>query len=68
MDRMSIVNQIEHLRYEATDPHMDGFYCWDKKKQLYEILWTAQKCLAACSTFAGEDEWLLSKEKQNESN
>ena len=65
---MSIVNRIEQLRYEATDNHMDGFYCWDKKKQLYEILWAAEKGLAACSTFVGEDEWLLSKEKQNESN
>jgi len=65
---MSILDRIEQLRYEATDRHMDGFYCWDKKKQLYEILWAAEKGLAACSTFVGEDEWLLSKEKQNESN
>jgi len=65
---MSILDRIEQLRYEATDNHMDGFYCWDKKKQLYEILWAAEKGLAACSTFVGEDEWLLSKEKQNESN
>ena len=65
---MSIVNQIEQLQYEATDRYMDGFYCWHKKKQLYEVLWAAKKGLAACSTFAGEDEWLLSKEKQNESN
>ena len=62
---MSILNQIEQLRYEATDPHMDGFYCWDKKKQLYEVLWAAEKGLAACSSFVGESEWLLTKEKQN---
>jgi len=65
---MSILDRIEQLQYEATDRYMDGFYCWDKKKQLYEILWAAKKGLAACSTFAGEDEWVLSKEKSNESN
>jgi len=65
---MNIVNQIEHLRYEATDPHMDGYYCWDKKKQLYEVLWATKKALAACSVFADENEWVLSKEKSNESN
>jgi hypothetical protein len=46
---------------------MDGFYCWDKKKQLYEILWAAEKGLAACSSFEGESEWLLTKGKYYES-
>jgi len=54
------------LRYEATDRHMDGFYCWDKKKQLYEVLWAAKKGLAACSNFEGESEWLLSRGESNE--
>jgi len=63
---MSILDRIEQLRIEATDNHMDGFYCWDKKKQLYEVLWATEKSLAACSTFAGEDEWLLSRGKSNE--
>jgi len=64
---MSILDRIEQLRYEATDRHMDGFYCWDKKKQLYEVLWAAEKGLAACSSFEGESEWLLTKGKYYES-
>ena len=64
---MSILDRIEQLRIEATDNHMDGFYCWDKKKQLYEVLWAAEKSLAACSNFEGESEWLLTKGKSLES-
>ena len=64
---MSILDRIEQLRIEATDNHMDGFYCWDKKKQLYEVLWAAKKGLAACSSFEGENEWLLTKGKSLES-
>jgi hypothetical protein len=45
------------------DHHMDGFYCWDKKQQLYEILWYVEKALKDAPNFVVENEWLKEKGK-----
>jgi hypothetical protein len=52
------LDQIEDLKWYITDPRMDGFSCWGKKKQLYQIMWEAQKALAASPNFVGEEEWV----------
>jgi hypothetical protein len=37
---------------------MDGFYQFSYKQKLYEVLWEAERQLARCSTFVGEEEWV----------
>jgi hypothetical protein len=49
---------IQKLGVSATDPYMDGYVQFDKKKDLYKILWAVEKQLSRCSNFYGEDEWL----------
>jgi hypothetical protein len=49
---------IQKLGVAATDPHMDGYNQFGKKKELYKILWAVEKQLSRCSNFYGEDEWL----------
>lgn len=50
--------EIEKIGYAARDPRMDGWNCWVKKQQLYQILWATQHQLAKTPKFAGEEEWL----------
>jgi hypothetical protein len=49
---------IQKLGYNATDPHMDGYYQWGQKQKLYQILWETQRQLRKCSAFSVEEEWL----------
>ena len=37
---------------------MTGFYNFEAKKKLYEVLWRTQRQLNRCSKFVGEDEFL----------
>jgi hypothetical protein len=55
---MTTLDQIESLAIQCTDPNMDGFYQWNKKRQLYEILWAVEKALEKCPTFSVEKEWI----------
>ena len=45
------------------DWHMDGFYCFEQKKKLYEILWLVEKAMKDAPTFTIEEEWLKEKGK-----
>lgn len=52
------VEQLEDWHYYVTDPRMDGFSQFEKKKLIYLTLWAAQKALNNTPTFVGEDEWV----------
>jgi hypothetical protein len=54
----SVLNQVTTYGINATDNHMDGFYQFSYKQKLYEVLWEAERQLARCSSFAGEEEWV----------
>ncbi len=54
----SVLWEIQKLGYAAYDPRMDGYVQFEKKKQLYKILWAVEEQLSRCSTFYGEEEWL----------
>lgn len=62
MMNRTIENQIQDLHYYVTDPRMDGFSQFEKKKKIYKILWEAQKALVGTPTFVGETEWLEENE------
>ena len=55
---VDIVTQVQQLGWGARDPRMDGWNCWVKKQQLYQILWATQHQLAKTPKFSGEEEWL----------
>ena len=54
----SALDQVTTYGINATDNHMDGFYQFTYKQKLYEVMWEAQRQLARCSTFVGEEEWV----------
>jgi hypothetical protein len=53
-----ILNEIEKLYYDITDPRMDGFVTFEKKKQLLLAKWKIEKYLPQCPNYAGEEEWV----------
>jgi len=53
-----VIWSIQKLGYNATDPHMDGYYQWGQKQKLYQVLWETQRQLRKCSAFSVEEEWL----------
>ena len=53
-----ILWDIQKLGYNATDPHMDGYYQFGQKQKLYQILWEVEKQMKRCSVFYDEDKWL----------
>ena len=55
---MNILNQIDNLYLECTDRHMDGFYTFEKKKQMLLAKWKLEKYLPKCPTYVGEEEWI----------
>ena len=54
----STLEHIQEMGSYIRDPHMDGFSQFNKKQQLYKILWAAQKQLENAPKFYGEEEWL----------
>ena len=58
-----MVEQIQQLKIDMNDWHMDGYYCFGQKKKLYEILWAAEEALKDAPVFAGEEEWLAQNKK-----
>lgn len=58
-----IKNEISKISWAESDPRMDGFVTWGCKQDLYEILWFVEDKLRRCSTYAGEEEFLLKHEK-----
>jgi hypothetical protein len=61
-----MVEQIEQLKHDMNDWHMDGFYCWRQKQKLYQILWAAEEALKDAPYFVGEDEWLKENNHERE--
>lgn len=55
---------IQHLGYQATNSHLDGYFQWGQKQKLYQILWETQRQLRKCSKFYGEEEWLADHAEQ----
>jgi hypothetical protein len=61
-----MVDEIEKLKYDMNDWHMDGFCCWGQKQKLYRILWAAEEALKDAPYFVGEDEWLKENNHERE--
>ncbi len=55
---MSTIDRIRDLGFDMRDNHMDGFFQFGAKQQLYNILWETQKQLENSPKFYGEEEWL----------
>ena len=55
------VNIIHKLKWNATDPRMDGFNTWGYKQDLYRLLWEVQDALNACSTYVDEDKFVAQR-------
>jgi tellurite resistance protein len=51
------------MRAECVNPRNDGFVTWNTKQELYRLKWLVDESLAACSTYAGEEEWLKEQEQ-----
>jgi len=58
-----IETQINKITWAATDPRMDGFNTWARKKELYHLLWHIEDSLDKCSTYAGEEAFVREREK-----
>lgn len=56
-----ILRQVWDLTIQATDPYMDGYYNFEKKKTLYMIQKIINSEMPKISTFVGEKEWLKSQ-------
>jgi hypothetical protein len=57
--RNSALDEAQRIFYQATDNYETGFITWEYKKQLLELKWFLDEALPQCSTYAGEDEWIL---------
>lgn len=61
----STLDRIRMLGIDVRDPQMDGYFNFAAKQKLYKILWEAEKELAMCQSFVGEDEWLEEQGRTN---
>lgn len=50
--------RIHNISFDMRDKYMDGFFQFDAKKKLYNILWAVEKELKDAPSFYGEEEWL----------
>lgn len=62
IDKVAIA--IHQARYDACDMRLDGWTCFESKKDLYQIKWLVEDALRKCPTFVGEEEWIKEQEKK----
>ena len=55
----SLLKEVWRVGENARDPNLTGFVNWPYKQQLYLAQKEIQNQLDQCSTFVGEQEWLL---------
>lgn len=60
----NIKSEISKISYAESDSRMDGYVTWRCKKDLYEILWFVEEKLRRCSTYAGEEDFILEHNKK----
>lgn len=63
-DIIQAYQQIRAAGSECANPRTDGFVAWGVKQDLYQLKWQLDKLLAACPTFAPEEEWLREQEQR----
>ena len=63
-DANAIRHGIWSMRAECVDSRNDGFVTWNTKQELYKLKWLIDESLDACSTYAGEQEWLKEQEQE----
>ena len=63
-DANAIRHGIWSMRAECVDSRTDGFVTWNTKQELYKLKWLIDESLDACSTYAGEQEWLKEQEQE----
>jgi hypothetical protein len=56
--RDSVLDRVESLGFDMRDNHMDGFFQFGAKQNLYKILWAVEKELKDAPSFYSEEEWL----------
>ena len=59
-----IISQCQQMYFGATDPHQDGFTGWHCKQDLLRVKLALDDMLEKCSTFVGEQEWVLEQEQE----
>jgi len=53
-----VENYLFNEMFHATDPRMDGWHTFGRKQNIYRVKFLAEKMLAKCSTYTGEEEWI----------
>lgn len=53
-----VIDEINKLFYDCTDPRLDGFTTFEKKKQLLLAKWKIEKYLPQCPCHVGEEDWI----------
>lgn len=50
--------QVDRIAWAESDNRMDGFNCWGRKKDLYELYWYIEDKLENCKSYTPEDSFL----------
>lgn len=63
-DIYAIRSDIDKIARAESDPRIDGFNCWECKKELYELYWYIEDKLEKCSTYTKSEEALLEERRE----
>ena len=63
-DVEEIIEEINRIARAENCAYETGYNTVKCKHDLYHVLWHVEDCLANCSTYVGEDEWIRQREKQ----
>ena len=50
--------QVDCIAWAESDDRMNGFICWGRKKDLYELYWYIEDKLEKCKSYTPEDAFL----------
>lgn len=56
--------QVDKIAWAESDNRMDGFNCWGRKKELYDLYWYIEDKLEQCKTYTPEDRLLEERREQ----
>lgn len=63
-DIYAIRSDIDKIARAESDWRFDGFNCWARKKELYELYWYIEDKLENCSTYTPEEALLEERREQ----
>lgn len=63
-DIYAIRSDIDKIARAEADWMYDGFNCWARKKELYELYWYLEDKLENCSNYSCEEAFLEKRREQ----